>query len=149
MADNRNATSPQVGENDLAASLGVVSLNHERGHPDEEKELSSKNTERTSTHTNGTHPDQPIPEDEPADHPDDDDYGEVVDLPPPEQLKKKKRRKKPKSQRGLVRKHGLRSLGDPQTDPSSQDKPTGFEDFFADAPMTPAQHAEEQELYDP
>ncbi|KIX08403.1 uncharacterized protein Z518_03059 [Rhinocladiella mackenziei CBS 650.93] len=55
---------------------------------------------------------------------------EVNNLPPAEPIKKKRKKKpKPKSQRGL-------------------DKPTGFEDFFADAPMTPAQHAEEQELYD-
>jgi Argonaute siRNA chaperone (ARC) complex subunit Arb1 len=29
-----------------------------------------------------------------------------------------------------------------------QPKPTGFEDYHADAPLTPAEHAEEQELYD-
>jgi hypothetical protein len=27
-------------------------------------------------------------------------------------------------------------------------KPTGFEDYYADAPLTPAEHTEEQELYD-
>ncbi|EXJ84350.1 hypothetical protein A1O3_05017 [Capronia epimyces CBS 606.96] len=58
------------------------------------------------------------------------DYGEVTDLPPLQPKKKKKRAKrKPQSQRGLG-------------------KPTGFEDFFADTPMTPVQHAEEQQLYD-
>lgn len=61
------------------------------------------------------------------------DYGEVSNLPPPmDMAKKKKKKKKSKtaSQRG-------------------NDKPTGFEDFFADAPLTPDQHAEERELYDP
>ena len=29
-----------------------------------------------------------------------------------------------------------------------QPKPTGFEDYHADAPITPDEHAEEQELYD-
>ncbi|KAL2429791.1 hypothetical protein ABEF95_011112 [Exophiala dermatitidis] len=59
----------------------------------------------------------------------DQDYGEISELPPTQPKKKKKRSKrKPASQRGL-------------------DKPTGFEDFFADAPITPDQHAEEQKLY--
>jgi hypothetical protein len=61
------------------------------------------------------------------------DYGEITNLPPPTELAKKKKRnkkRKPASQRG-------------------SDKPTGFEDFFADAPLTPEQHAEERELYDP
>jgi len=63
------------------------------------------------------------------------DYGEVSNLPPPIEAKKKKKKKRKK-----------------KTKPASQrgnDKPTGFEDFFADAPLTPDQHAEEQELYDP
>ncbi|KEF55544.1 uncharacterized protein A1O9_08294 [Exophiala aquamarina CBS 119918] len=61
------------------------------------------------------------------------DYGEVTNLPSPVDMakkKKKKKKSKPASQRG-------------------NDKPTGFEDFFADAPLTPDQHAEERELYDP
>ncbi|EXJ55205.1 hypothetical protein A1O7_08131 [Cladophialophora yegresii CBS 114405] len=59
------------------------------------------------------------------------DHGVVSNVPPPEdKKKKKKKKKKPASKRGL-------------------DKPTGFEDFFADAPMTPEEHAEDQELYDP
>jgi len=28
-------------------------------------------------------------------------------------------------------------------------KPTGFEDYFADPPLTPEEHAEEQEIYHP
>jgi hypothetical protein len=31
---------------------------------------------------------------------------------------------------------------------AKRSKPTGFEDYHADAPLTPAEHAEEQELYD-
>ncbi|EXJ78569.1 hypothetical protein A1O1_08970 [Capronia coronata CBS 617.96] len=59
----------------------------------------------------------------------DHDYGEVSNLPPMQPKKKKKRAKrKPQSQRGLG-------------------KPTGFEDFFADTPLTPAQYAAEQQLY--
>lgn len=61
------------------------------------------------------------------------DYGEISNLPPPESPEKKKRKKKkrkPASQRGL-------------------DKPTGFENFFADTPLTPEQYAEERELYNP
>ncbi|OCT44404.1 hypothetical protein CLCR_05629 [Cladophialophora carrionii] len=58
------------------------------------------------------------------------DHGVASNVPPVEEKKKKRRKKKkPASKRGL-------------------DKPTGFEDFFADAPMTPEEHAEEQELYD-
>ncbi|KAL8673946.1 MAG: hypothetical protein Q9168_001641 [Polycauliona sp. 1 TL-2023] len=44
--------------------------------------------------------------------------------------KKSKSKKKPKSQRGLT-------------------APTGFEEFYVDAPLTPAEHEVEQELYDP
>ncbi|RAL14039.1 uncharacterized protein BO97DRAFT_422953 [Aspergillus homomorphus CBS 101889] len=44
--------------------------------------------------------------------------------------KKKKNSKKPKSKRGLG-------------------KPTGFEEYYGDAPMTPAEHEAEQVLYDP
>lgn len=62
------------------------------------------------------------------------EYGEISNLPPPIEMatkkKKKKKKRKPASQRG-------------------SDKPTGFEDFFTDAPLTPEQHAEEMELYDP
>ncbi|EXJ56292.1 uncharacterized protein A1O5_12559 [Cladophialophora psammophila CBS 110553] len=60
----------------------------------------------------------------------DRDYGEVTHVPPVEVKKKKKRSKRPASQRGLG-------------------KPSGFEDYFADAPLTPEQHAEEQEIYHP
>ncbi|KAL2429749.1 hypothetical protein ABEF95_010808 [Exophiala dermatitidis] len=68
-------------------------------------------------------------ENENEDAQDDQDYGEISELPPAQPKKKKKRAKrKPASQRGL-------------------DKPTGFEDFFADAPITPDQHAEERKLY--
>jgi hypothetical protein len=31
---------------------------------------------------------------------------------------------------------------------SKKPKPTGFEEYHADAPLTPAEHAEEQRLYD-
>ncbi|KAK5049102.1 hypothetical protein LTR84_005525 [Exophiala bonariae] len=60
------------------------------------------------------------------------DYGKISNLPPEtaEKKKKKKKKRKPASQRGL-------------------DKPTGFESFFADTPLTPEQYAEERELYDP
>lgn len=44
--------------------------------------------------------------------------------------RKSKSKKKPKSQRGLT-------------------APTGFEEFYVDAPLTPAEHTVEQELYDP
>lgn len=60
------------------------------------------------------------------------DYGEVSHLPSPTEMaekKKKRKKKKPASQRGL-------------------NKPTGFESFFADTPLTPQQYAEERELYD-
>ncbi|KAI1624777.1 Argonaute siRNA chaperone complex subunit Arb1-domain-containing protein [Exophiala viscosa] len=107
----------------------AVDLNHQHG--EEDKQTPPIDGQFTSPSANGNAREGSVPGDEPADHPDDEDYGEEVDLPPPEARKKKKRKKaKPKSQRGLG-------------------KPTGFEDFFADAPMTPAQHAEEQELYDP
>ncbi|KAJ9612877.1 hypothetical protein H2200_002818 [Cladophialophora chaetospira] len=59
------------------------------------------------------------------------DHGVVSNVPPTE-VKKKKRKNKIKSA-------GKRGL----------DKPDGFEDFFADAPLTPEEYAEEQELYDP
>ncbi|KIW81854.1 hypothetical protein Z517_04880 [Fonsecaea pedrosoi CBS 271.37] len=59
------------------------------------------------------------------------DYGEVTNEPPAELKKKsKKKRRKPASKRGLG-------------------KPTGFEDYFADPPLTPEQYAEEQEIYHP
>ncbi|KAA8652490.1 hypothetical protein EYZ11_005203 [Aspergillus tanneri] len=51
----------------------------------------------------------------------------IVDLIGPK--KKKKTRRKPKSKRG-------------------KNKPTGFEEFYVDAPMTPEQYQEEKELYD-
>lgn len=41
---------------------------------------------------------------------------------------KKRRKKKPKSKRGL-------------------NAPTGFEEYYVDAPLTPAEHEEEQDLY--
>ncbi|KAL8703025.1 MAG: hypothetical protein Q9201_003801 [Fulgogasparrea decipioides] len=44
--------------------------------------------------------------------------------------KKKKKKSKSKSKRGLA-------------------APTGFEEFYVDAPLTPAEHEEEQGLYDP
>ncbi|KAI4284062.1 MAG: hypothetical protein L6R38_001700 [Xanthoria sp. 2 TBL-2021] len=44
--------------------------------------------------------------------------------------KKSKSKKKPKSQRGLT-------------------APTGFEEFYVDAPLTPAEHEVEKDLYDP
>ena len=55
-----------------------------------------------------------------------------ADLPDAEPVKKKKKskKKKPKSQRG-------------------QNAPTGFEEYAAEGPITPEQHAEEQLLYDP
>ncbi|KAK5938487.1 hypothetical protein PMZ80_009458 [Knufia obscura] len=54
-----------------------------------------------------------------------------ADLPEEKKKKKKKKKnkKKPASKRGLG-------------------KPTGMEPFFADPPLTPAEHAEEQKLYD-
>ena len=57
--------------------------------------------------------------------------GEITNLPPPLPAKKKKKRKnrKPASKRGL-------------------DAPTGFESFFADTPLTPDEYTEEQSLYD-
>ncbi|KIY01849.1 uncharacterized protein Z520_01987 [Fonsecaea multimorphosa CBS 102226] len=59
------------------------------------------------------------------------DYGEVTNVPPAEmKKKKKKKRSKPASKRGPT-------------------KPTGFEDYFADPPLTPEEHAEEQEIYHP
>ncbi|OAP64947.1 hypothetical protein AYL99_00919 [Fonsecaea erecta] len=62
------------------------------------------------------------------------DYGEVTNATPAETetkgRRKKRKNKKSKGKRGL-------------------DKPTGFEDYFADPPLTPAEHAEEQELYHP
>ncbi len=78
------------------------------------------------------------------------DYGEILTEPRPETKKKKKRKKrKPASQRGLV--SYWHRLQPPLccADILIKDKPTGFEDFFADAPMTPEQHAENQALYDP
>ncbi|KAK4946827.1 hypothetical protein LTR10_014330 [Elasticomyces elasticus] len=130
MEENKTpGNESQTPEENLAAALVAVDLNHEHGETD--KQTLPANGQHTSSHTNGIAPEGSVPGDEPADHPDDVDYGEVVDLPPPEERKKRKRKKaKPKSQRGL-------------------DKPSGFEDFFADAPTTPAQHAEEQEIYDP
>ncbi|KAL8854321.1 MAG: hypothetical protein Q9221_000807 [Calogaya cf. arnoldii] len=44
--------------------------------------------------------------------------------------KKKRSKKKPKSQRGL-------------------NAPTGFEEFYVDTPLTPAEYEEEKDLYDP
>ncbi|OQV06928.1 hypothetical protein CLAIMM_11433 [Cladophialophora immunda] len=59
------------------------------------------------------------------------DYGEVSKYPPAEVEKKKKRKKvRPQSKRGI-------------------NKPTGFEEYFADPPLTPEQYAEEQEIYHP
>lgn len=59
-----------------------------------------------------------------------DDYG-LASSQPPDPKKKKKRKKpnKPASKRGLG-------------------APTGFEDFFADTPLTPEQYAQDKELYD-
>ena len=107
MAENRSiASESQAAEKDLAASMLAVDLNHEHGETD--KQTPSMNgPSGPNPNTNGNAPEECVPGDEPADHPDDEDYGEMVDLPPPEQRKKKKRKKtKPKSQRGLVRKAG-------------------------------------------
>ncbi|KIV93577.1 hypothetical protein PV10_04781 [Exophiala mesophila] len=59
------------------------------------------------------------------------DYG-IISSHPPELEKKKKRKKhkKPASKRGLG-------------------APTGFEDFFADPPLTPEQYAQNKELFNP
>lgn len=60
-----------------------------------------------------------------------DDYGLATSQPP--DPKKKKKRKKPNKS---ASKRGLGA-------------PTGFEDFFADTPLTPEQYAQDKELYDP
>ncbi|KAK5206515.1 hypothetical protein LTR41_007953 [Exophiala xenobiotica] len=112
----------QVQHDNLAATMASVDLNDGDGRVD--------NIEATVA-VNGTEtPENTVDAD--ADAEEEQDYGEIVhDLPPPEAKKKKKKKnRKPASKRGLG-------------------KPTGFEDFFADTPMTPSEHAEEQELYHP
>ncbi|KAL8730696.1 MAG: hypothetical protein Q9166_003888 [cf. Caloplaca sp. 2 TL-2023] len=56
--------------------------------------------------------------------------GEGMEIGVGSAKKKSKNKKKPKSKRGLA-------------------APTGFEEFYVDAPLTPAEHEIEQGLYDP
>jgi hypothetical protein len=41
----------------------------------------------------------------------------------------------------------VKSMTDPVV--HSQNAPTGFEEYYVDAPLTPAEHKEEKKIYDP
>lgn len=60
--------------------------------------------------------------------------------------KKKNRKKKPKSKRGLVRSSRPR-VEKPHLELIVQNAPSGFEEYYVDAPLTPAEAEEEQGLY--
>lgn len=66
---------------------------------------------------------------------------------PTQQEKKKKRRtKKPKSKRGRVSLSTWTTLLTQML--TDQNKPTGFEEYYVDAPITPEQYNYEREIYD-
>lgn len=77
-----------------------------------------------------------------------EDNTTTIDWVQPAEKKKKKRSKKPKSKRGkaslLSSYENCLLLAD-----SLQNKPTGFEEYYVDAPITPEQYKEEREVYDP
>ncbi|MCJ1311801.1 hypothetical protein MMC25_005474 [Agyrium rufum] len=70
--------------------------------------------------------------DENDDEPNEEPHSQTtpMNLSTNEPKKKKRSKKKPKSKRGL-------------------NAPTGFEEFYVDAPLTPAEHSLERDLYDP
>ncbi|KAK6384960.1 hypothetical protein LTS17_002523 [Exophiala oligosperma] len=114
-------------DDELAASLAAVDLNDQNAEKTQIPQASTTDTADTGDSMTAAieAPAAITPQGE-----GDDEFGEPVDLPPLEPKKRKTRRKKPASQRGA-------------------DKPTGFEDFFADSPMTPDQYAQNKELYNP
>lgn len=66
----------------------------------------------------------------------------------PHKKKKKKKKKKPKSKRGLVRCPSSISSFRTLHPKCLQNKPTGFEEYYVDAPITPEEFEKERELYD-
>lgn len=60
-------------------------------------------------------------------------------------VKKKKRSKKSKSQRGRV---CVPKVTSEQSLIALQNKPTGFEEYYADPPLTPDEYKEERSIYD-
>ncbi|KIW21260.1 hypothetical protein PV08_01840 [Exophiala spinifera] len=111
----------------LAASVAAVDLNDQNT-----AETQSPRASPADADTMLAAKEAPAVVADDADDADEAEFGEPVELPPlePKTKKKNKKKKRPASKRGLG-------------------KPTGFEDFFADAPMTPDQHAQNQELYNP
>ena len=76
-----------------------------------------------------------------------EDNTTTIDWVQPAEKKKKKRSKKPKSKRGKASISSFMNC--PLLADGWQNKPTGFEEYYVDAPITPEQYKEEREVYDP
>lgn len=63
--------------------------------------------------------------------------------------KKKSKKKKSKSKRGLVLSTLIWIWFKPNEHGTQKNAPTGFEEFYVDVPVTPAEHQEELALYHP
>lgn len=61
--------------------------------------------------------------------------------------KKKTKKKKPKSKRGLVMPHLSRASYILTQERRAQNNPTGFEEYYVDTPVTPAEYEEEKGMY--
>lgn len=80
-----------------------------------------------------------------------DDEATMVDVELMGPKKKKKSKRKPKSKRGRVSPSGLYCppwFGLTLRVNIFQNKPTGFEEYYVDAPITPQQFEEEKSIYD-
>ena len=119
--DSPGSTNEQVDKFEVAALLPFGSKKHEQPEQNEDQVGEDEVQEGMLVTNDGNIPD-----------------GEK---------KKKKKSKRSKAKRGLVRTTWYK--GDTKLTGCWQKAPTGMEEFFADAPLTPAEYEEEKNLYHP